>query len=349
MEKNNEYINVYEDYKIYLNSNEIYVDMDENILIKMKACLKGVDLNRYPDECMLEEIKKLYGKYAGVESKNIIVGNGSDEMLELITSATIEPGKRALALSPDFVMYDFFVPRFGGDFIKYDLKKNMKFNVEEFIDLGRQENIDLIILSNPNNPTGIGINVSDIVRILEEFTDKTIVVDEAYFEFYGQTMVPYIDKYKNLMVTRTLSKAWGLAALRVGFLITNEDNINRLKENKVPYTVSSYSLKLASILLKCPDRVLENTKKIVEQREYLYLKLKELQKNSALNIKFYESKGNFIYGKTPYKEALMRGLANRGILIRNLKDDTFRITVGSSLENKKLLEGLEEIFLYQGV
>jgi len=342
----NEYINAYDEYTIKLDSNEIYLEMDENILMKMKTCLTNVELHRYPTNEMLT-IKELYAKYAQTESKNIIVGNGSDEVIELAISAVIKHGRKALSLSPDFVMYDFYVSRFGGELKTYDIGKSMNFNVQEFIEMGKQENVDLILFSNPNNPTGIGIELENIISVLEAFEDTTVLVDEAYYEFYGESMIPYIDKYKNLIVTRTLSKAWGLASLRVGFLISNEDNICELLNQKVPYTISSFSQNLASIVLRYPGNVLNNAKQIIEQREELYENLKEIQKNAAMNIKFYPSKGNYIYGRTVHKEALIKGLENNGIVIRNFNDDTFRITVGSPMQNRKVIDGIKKIFVYR--
>ena len=342
----NEYINVYDEYTINLDSNEIYLEMDENILMNMKTCLTSTPLHRYPTNEM-KTIKELYANYAGTESKNIIVGNGSDEVIELAVSKIIKQGKKALSLGPDFVMYDFFVSKFGGELKTYDIGKSMNFNVEEFIELGKQENVDLIIFSNPNNPTGIGMDLENIISILEAFKDTTVLVDEAYYEFYGKSMIPYINKYKNLIVTRTLSKAWGLASLRVGFLISHEDNICELLNYKVPYTISSFSQNLVSIVLRYPEKVLNNAKQIIEQREKLYENLIDIQKNAAMNIEFYPSNGNYIYGKTAHKEALIKGLENIGIIIRNFNDDTFRITVGSPMQNRKVVDGIKKIFVYK--
>lgn len=341
----NEYINAYDEYKVKLDSNEIYLEMDENILMKMKTCLTSVELHRYPENEMTT-IRELYAKYAKTESKNVIVGNGSDEVIELVASMVIKQGKKALSLGPDFVMYDFFVSRFGGELKTYNIEKNMKFDVKEFIELGRKENVDLIIFSNPNNPTGIGIEVEDIIAVLEAFKDTTVLVDEAYYEFYGKSMIPHINKYKNLMVTRTLSKAWGLAALRLGFLITHEDNISELLNYKVPYTISSFSQNLASIVLRYPEKVVKNANLIIEQREELYRNLEKIQKNAAMKIEFYPSKGNYIFGRTKHKEALIKGLENNGIIIRNFSDDTFRITVGSPMQNRKVVDGIKKIFVY---
>lgn len=341
----NEYIDAYDEYVVRLDSNEIYLEMDENMHRQMKSCLTSMELHRYPTNEM-NDIKELYAKYSSVESKNIIVSNGSDEAIELVISRMIKQGKKALSLCPDFVMYDFYVSRFGGELVTYDIDKTMNFKVEEFIELGKQEKVDLILFSNPNNPTGISIEIEDIIKILEEFKDAIVLVDEAYYEFHGESMVQYINKYKNLMVTRTLSKAWGLASLRIGFLITHEGNIEELLNYKVPYTISSFSQNLAAIVLRYPQNVVKNTKLVVKQREELYANLREIQKNAAMKIEFYPSKGNFIYGRTKHKDALIKGLENNGIVIRSLKDDTFRITVGSAMQNRKVVDAIAKIFMY---
>ena len=189
----NEYINIEKEYKINLDSNEIYLNINENILMKMKSCLTQIDLHRYPTNDM-QEIKKLYAKYADTDPKNIIVGNGSDEAIDLVISSVIRQGKKVLSLNPDFVMYDFYVTRFGGEIKTYNIGESMKFNVDEFIEMGKNEDIDMIIFSNPNNPTGIGIKVEDILKVLEVFKDKPVVVDEAYYEFYGETVISYINE-----------------------------------------------------------------------------------------------------------------------------------------------------------
>lgn len=341
----NQYLNSSDEYKIKLDSNEIYMDIDQNILMKMKSCLTSVDINRYPDNEM-KMIRELYADYAKVDADNIIVGNGSDEAIQMAVSRYGKSGSNVLTLSPDFTMYDFYVARYGGNLNKYKLDKDIDFNVEEFIEAGKSAKVDLIIFSNPNNPTGRVIPAEDIIRVLDEFKDKTVVVDEAYYEFYGKSMVSYINEYKNLIVTRTLSKAWGLAALRIGFLITNKENIEELLNYKVPYTISSYSQKLASIILKYPGKVIENTKLIIKNREELYKNLKAIQENAAMKIAFYPSNGNYIYGKTPHKEALIKGLESNGIYIRNFKDDSFRITVGSPMQNKKVIESIKKGFVY---
>ena len=341
------YVEIEENSQIKVNANESFINMDNDILINMKSSFLEIDLNRYPENSS-EALRRLYGEYAGVEAQNVIVGNGSDEMLGLIISLFIEKGKKLLTISPDFSMYDYYTSRAGGEILKYSSDKDGSFKVEDFINYGKEQDVDLIMFSNPNNPTGFALHDYEIIIILCAFKDKYVVVDEAYYEFFGESMVPYINKYKNLIVTRTLSKAWGLAALRVGFLISNEETVKEITKSKVPYNVNSVSQKLAEIALEKPERVYENTKVIVDLREKLYLALKNIEKEAALSIEFYKSSGNYIYGRTDYKDALMAGLREKGIIIRNFDDDSFRITVGSEYENRKVVEAITSIFVYKG-
>lgn len=346
MEINHNYINIpEEEYKINLDNNETYIDIDKNVLMKVKSALMNVQFNKYPD-CKLDEVKRLYAKYAGCDAENIIIGNGSIEALELAISSEIIYGKKALTFDPDFEMYDFFVSRFGGEIKKYKLNCEKEIDIDNLIKYANDENIDLIIISNPNDPLGTLIKKNNLIKLLEQCSDTTVIIDEAYYEFCGESMIKYINQYKNLIITRTLSKAWGLAGLRMGFLITNKENIGKLLEYKIPYTVDSYSMEIAKILLKYPNEIMANAKNIINQREEVFKGLKDIQKNAAMNIKFYPSNGNYIYGETDYKEALIKGLKERGIRIKNLKNNSFRIAIGSPLENKKMLEGIKEIFVY---
>jgi histidinol-phosphate aminotransferase len=315
----------------------------------MKSSFGKVDFNRYPDNNCVK-IKELYASYIGneVTKNNIIVGNGSDEMLGLIISFVIGENKKMLTISPDFSMYDYYVSMQGGEIIKYGSNREGYVDIDKFIELGKKEDVDLVMFSNPNNPTGYAFSLDEVRKVVEAFKDVYVVVDEAYYEFYGESIVKEINKYKNLLVTRTLSKAWGLAALRVGFLISNEDNIKIFNENKVPYTINSLSQAVAEVALTNQVRVKEDSKKIILEREKVYDELKKIEKESVLKVEFYKSKANYIFGRTPYKEALLNGLKISGINIRNFEDDSFRITIGSPFENNRLLQSLMKIFVYGG-
>ncbi|WP_143318163.1 histidinol-phosphate transaminase [Clostridium sp. HBUAS56017] len=345
----NSYITLKGQNEINLNSNESSLRIEKELLGMMKSSFNKIDFNRYPNNDNVK-IKELYASYIGDEitKDNIIIGNGSDEMLGLIINIIIDENKKLLTVFPDFTMYDYYVSMQGGKIVKYQSNRDGYVDVDKFIELGKKENVDLIMFSNPNNPTGYAFTLEEVKKVVEAFKDIYVVVDEAYYEFYGESIVGEINKYNNLLVTRTLSKAWGLAALRIGFLISNKDNIKKFNENRVPYSVSSLSQVVAEVALNDQTRAREDSRKIVEEREKVYEELKKIEKEAALEIEFFKSKANYIFGRTLYKEALIHGLKMNGINIRDFQDDSFRITIGSPFENSKLLQSLRRIFVYGG-
>lgn len=345
MKEVNPYINFEKTDKIRLNANESYINIDKELTFSIASIISKVEFNRYP-ETTNKELIRAYSKYVGVDESNILAGNGSDEMIGLLINSYISKGKKVLTLDPDFTMYDFYSSINEGDIVKFKITGDKVWDVNKFIEFGLENNPDMIVFSNPNNPTGLSISLEEIEKIVEAFKDKIVVIDEAYYEFYGVTAVPLINNYKNLYITRTLSKAWGLASLRVGFLIGNIESIKKVTKYKVPYTINTLSQKISRDVLKNKEKLKENVEKIVSGREDLYKALKDIEKEAALTIKIYPSKANFIYGETPYRNALEKALENRGIIIRYIKEDGFRITVGTPAEDKKLLQVIREVFVY---
>lgn len=348
MKKINSYNNVANmDIGIRVNANESYKNISDDELKDIIEDVVKLKFNRYPDsEC--NELRELYGKVIGVNKENLIAGNGSDEMISLIISSQITRRKVVLTIDPDFSMYDFYTSLSDGVIKKYKTEDDGSFSVNKFINFGKKLSPKLIIFSNPNNPTGNVISNEDICYILESFKDTLVIVDEAYYEFYGQNMIQYIEKYKNLVVTRTLSKAWGLAALRVGFLIANKELIEELNKSKVPYNLNTFSQIVACNVLKHPEKILKSVEEVVYERERLYKNLKHIEELSDNKIIFYKSKANFIFGRSIIKEDIRKMLDNKGVLIRYFNDDSFRITVGSALENDLVVNIIEKVVLDVG-
>ena len=230
-----------DEFGIRVNGNESYKNITKDELNEIIEEVKKINFNRYPDNDSID-IRKAYANVIGVSEENIIAGNGSDEMISLIIDTQITKRKTVLTINPDFSMYDFYTSLNDGIIKKYNTEKDGEFSVSKFITYGKKVEPKVIIFSNPNNPTGHVISSEDIIFILESFKDTLVVVDEAYYEFYGQSMIGYIEIYKNLVVTRTLSKAWGLAALRIGFLIANKELIKSLNLSKVPYNLNTFFL-----------------------------------------------------------------------------------------------------------
>lgn len=333
-----------DEFGIRVNGNESYKNITKDELNEIIEEVKKINFNRYPDNDSID-IRKAYANVIGVSEENIIAGNGSDEMISLIIDTQITKRKTVLTINPDFSMYDFYTSLNDGIIKKYNTEKDGEFSVSKFITYGKKVEPKVIIFSNPNNPTGHVISNEDILYILDSFKESLVVVDEAYYEFYGQSMISYIEKYKNLVVTRTLSKAWGLAALRVGFLIANKNLIEELSKNKVPYNLNTISQVIATNVLRHPEKILENVEEVVYERERLYKNLKNIEERCSKKIVFYKSKANFIFGRSVIKEEIKRVLDDNGILIRYFKDDSFRITVGSSLENDLVVNVIESAVL----
>ncbi|MDO4534313.1 MAG: histidinol-phosphate transaminase [Clostridium perfringens] len=328
--------------------NGIRINANENNFNPFKENIKDIilkiseiDLNRYPDN-NYEALREAYSNYinlANIQKENIICGNGSDEMINLIISKYINKKDSVVTLDPDFSMFKFYTTVNEGNL--YGFKFNLdKFNVENFIDFAREKKGKVIIFSNPNNPTGKVIKKDDIKIILNTFKDSIVVIDEAYYEFYGESVCSLINDYENLIITRTLSKAWSMAALRVGFLIANKKIINSLLDYKVPYNINSISGFLAKELLYYREDMEKSLKNIIEEREFLYKNLKRLENN--YNMRFYKSKGNFIYGTGQGKD-FYKVLKENEIYIRSFENGSVRISVGNREENRKLISILDKL------
>lgn len=323
--------------KLYLDSNENLYNPYKSLSDDFSDRLKEVDFFRYPENSYLE-LREAYAKYVAVQKENVIAGNGSDEMLNLIISSYIGKNDIMLTFDPDFSMYDYYVSQNEGIIKKYKFDIE-KFNERDFIEYAKRINPKIIIFSNPNNPTGIAIESSKVRIILSELKSVKIVVDEAYMEFFGDSVIKFIDEYENLIVTRTLSKAFSLAALRVGFLIANKLEVKKLLALKVPYNVNSISAEIAKIALGNEHLMDITVKKIISNRECIFEFFKMYESRNK-NIKFYKSFANYIYA-TGIGTRKIRGLLeDNNIKIRVFLDDRIRITIGDDNSIKKVMRAI---------
>ncbi|MCQ2969569.1 MAG: histidinol-phosphate aminotransferase family protein [Clostridium sp.] len=336
MKKINEYkVEQIEGEYIKLNANEINSIFSKREIIDILLDLQLSSFNRYPDSST-KTLRKAYGKFIGYSYKNILAGNGSDQLIGELISVYINKGDKILTLQPDFSMYDFYASLNEGQLIKLDISKEGKFAVKDFISLGKKEKPKIIIFSNPNNPTGYQLPLEEIEMLLNNFNNIKILIDEAYIEFGEQSALNLINKYENLYITRTMSKAWGIASLRIGFIISNENNIKELESFMVPYSVNSISQEIAVKMLSYKKNIMQNIDIIKGERNRLYKAFKELESLHPNEIKFYKSQGNFIFARSKYKKELRKALNDEKIIIRYFKDDSFRITIGKKEENNKL-------------
>ncbi|QQL51033.1 histidinol-phosphate transaminase [Mucilaginibacter ginkgonis] len=298
--------------------------------------------NRYPDP-LQHKVKLRLSEIKGVPARNIFLGNGSDEAIDILFRAFCNPGiDNVILVPPTYGMYEVSANINDVATKKVHLTEEYQLNLEgiaEVID----EHTKLIFICSPNNPTGNSINRDDIETLLANF-NGIVVVDEAYINFSRQkTFIQELTEYANLVVLQTLSKAWGLAALRVGMAFASQEIVEVMNKVKPPYNINEASQQLALQALQNTDLVNLWIKETLAQRDNLVLQLKNLE----FVVDIYPSDANFILVKTTDPNGIYRFLVEHGIIVRNrtsveLCEGSLRITIGTPDENKKLLETLQQ-------
>jgi histidinol-phosphate aminotransferase len=297
--------------------------------------------NRYPDPLQLD-LKDAISKIKGVPIENTFLGNGSDEAIDLLFRAFCNPGKdNVIVLPPTYGMYEVSANINDVEIRKVNLLSNFQLDMEKIAEM-IDKNTKLIFICSPNNPTGNSINREDIETILANF-NGIVVVDEAYINYARQkTFIQELTEYGNLVVLQTFSKAWGLAALRLGMAFSSTKVIDVLNKIKPPYNINQATQDLAFEALKNIAQVNDWIKESVAERDRLSKAL------NALNIvkKVYPSDANFILTEVTDALKIYDTLVDQGIIVRDrskvtLCEGCLRITVGTKEENDKLLTVLE--------
>jgi histidinol-phosphate aminotransferase len=315
---------------------KIFLDANENSL---GSPLKKW-YNRYPDPLQLK-VKQKISDIKGIPVPNIFLGNGSDECIDVLIRAFCEPGVDNLVICPPtYGMYEVSAHINNVEVRKVNLTPGFQLDlpaIEEAID----DHTKMIFLCSPNNPTGNALNRDDIAVLLNNYFG-IVVVDEAYINFSRfKTLSAEIPDYPNLVVMQTLSKAWGLAALRIGMAFSSEEIIGIMNKIKPPYNINQASQDLALQALDEVEQVNEMILEIVRQREFLRDELG----NIPLVKEIYPSDANFLLVKLTDARRIYEFLLTRGIVVRDrsrveLCDDCLRITVGTQKENEELLLAL---------
>ncbi|RVU02679.1 histidinol-phosphate transaminase [Mucilaginibacter limnophilus] len=315
----------------------IFLDANENAF----GSPLNTDYNRYPDPLQYK-VKKRLSEIKGVPPRNIFLGNGSDEAIDVIFRAFCNPGvDNVILVPPTYGMYEVSANINDIETRKVLLTEDYQLNLEgiaEAIDEGTK----LIFICSPNNPTGNSINREDVETLLANF-HGIVVVDEAYINYSRQkSFIQELTEYANLVVLQTLSKAWGLAALRVGMAFASEEIIEVMNKVKPPYNINEASQQLALEALNNIDTVNGWIRETLAQRDKLVLQLKNLE--FVLDI--YPSDANFILVKTTGAKDIYNFLVEQGIIVRDrskveLCEGCLRITIGTPDENDKLIDALK--------
>ena len=296
-------------------------------------------LNRYPNSDQKKLKQKLFD-YNGIDAKNTFIGNGSDEIIDLIYRIFCNPGQdKALTFTPTFGMYQVAADINNIELITLPLNDEFQINRNDLKPHFKDANLKLIFICSPNNPTGNCFNASDIQFILKNF-NGIVIIDEAYADFSDeQSWQNSFETYPNLIVIKTFSKAWALAAARIGIAYASDSIIKLLNTIKMPYNISKLNESAAIDALDNRKDFEANKQIILEEKKQLIQELK------SLNIikKIYPSDANFLLVEVDNANELYQQLVDQKVITRNrnsLVENAIRITVGKPEENKELIKAL---------
>ena len=324
--------------RVKLDANESPYGFEINDKI-----LKSIKTNRYPDP-EAKTLKKIISKNLRLNPKNILFGNGSDELIYYLITVF---GGPVLYPVPTFSMYGIISQALGEKRIEVPLDDEFDLDTDRILSLIKKEKPGIIFLSSPNNPTGNCFSADRILKIVE-FTSSLVtshlslvVIDEAYQPFSSEKgFLPMLSDYKNLVILRTMSKI-GFAGLRVGFLIADSEIINEVNKVRLPFNLNSFSQAVAATLIKNTNTIKLHIGLITSERERL---LNELWKIKG--IKPYPSEANFILFKVKNSDKIYYRLLKKSVLVRNMKgvvNGCLRVTVGTKKENNIFIKALKEV------
>ena len=318
----------------FKGSASVWLDANENP--------NNNGLNRYPDP-LQKKLKARISELKNVPAENIFLGNGSDEAIDLLFRGFCEPGKdKALICSPTYGMYQVSADINDVEVIDVPLTPDWQLNIESTEKNFAEPDLKLIFICSPNNPTGNSIRREDIIHVLSKF-NGLVVIDEAYIDFAEQeSFSNELQKHNNIVVLQTLSKAWGLAGIRLGMAFANEEVIEVLNRIKPPYNVNQLTQEVALKELADEAGFENEVKAILTERTRLTKELSQL--TNVLHI--YPSDANFLLVKFIQPKAVYDALTEKEIVVRDrskVAEGCLRITVGTETENSQLINELKKL------
>jgi histidinol-phosphate aminotransferase len=328
---------------IKLNQNENPWDAPARIKEEVLRRFAARNWSRYPD-FIPTSLHKQLAAFAGWKSDGVIAGNGSNELIQAVLMVTMGSGKRVLLSEPTFMLYRQVATVLDGEVESVLLTPELRYDSEALLEAVETRQPDVIIICSPNNPTGCVIDEPALRSILAA-SQGLVVIDEAYHEFAGRSVVPLLDEHKNLVVLRTFSKAMAYAALRVGYLLAAPELVREIGKAVLPYNLNVFSQIAAEVAMENYDRELGPlVKQIVAERDRLFCELAQIDGLSPV-----ESEANFIIVKSATDPTLIfADLLKHDILIRDVSGypmlrEYFRFSVGTPEENDHLLKAIREI------
>jgi histidinol-phosphate aminotransferase len=325
--------------KLRLDFNENTVGAPPHVIDFIKRFLTAADLSIYPEygPALID-----LSRHFGVGKDQLTLTNGTDEAIQLLVNTYIDDRNQAIVLRPSYAMYRFYSQLAGATIEELDYEaETLAFPLEALLERVTPET-RAVFVSNPNNPTGTGTDVPSIRRVLEKAANAAVLVDEAYYEFSGITVLPLLNEYPNLFVSRTFSKTYGMAAMRCGCLFSNAQNMAHIRKAQSPYSVNGLAAMVARIAVQDQTFVEEYVLEVLTARELLYVGLERLQ------IPYVASQANFVLVQMGDRAIQIRDeLRSRGVLVRDRSYELpgcVRVTVGTRDQIQRFLDELEQIW-----
>jgi histidinol-phosphate aminotransferase len=334
-------------YPVRLDANESPFAASEQLREKLASALSEISLNRYP-QAGSPELARRFAERLGVGENCVMIGNGSDELIQILSMAVAKPGAEMMIPSPTFAMFSITPVNAGLTVVEIPLDEKFDLDLAKMVERIRVCPPALTFLASPNNPTGNRFSYDRMISVIEE-SPGFVVVDEAYINFSsGRSFVPLIGKYDNLIVLRTLSKV-GFAGARIGILVGNPEVVGELNKVRLPYNFNALSQAAAGFYLDHEETFLKQAENVRAWREELYSEML-----SVNGIHPQPSDANFIFFSCDFdSDRIYNGLLERGILIKNFNKpgrtrNFMRATVGTREENVIFVRGLREVITKQG-
>lgn len=321
-----------------LNANENPYNLPREIAELIADQIRTMDFNRYPDP-VAADLTQAAADFCKVPPEKIICGSGLDEILMILTETFVGPNDTVVTHKPGFSMYDVWTQIADGSFIGVPDTEDGKVDTRGLIEAACDNCAKIVYLCSPNNPTGYRIPEQDIVRLLTE-TPSLIVLDEAYVDFADESLMRMTQDWDNLVVLRTLSKAFRLPSARCGWAVADPEIINAMFKVKGPYNLNALTQIAARTVLENADTVLAKVPEIIEERKKMEVFLSGYSK-----LRVRPSSANFIYFQTKDAPELQQSFLDFGVLTKYFKqDDAFRLTIGTPVENGNVRRAVEALY-----
>ncbi len=324
--------------KLRLDFNENTVGCAPQVVRALRNRLNSDWLSRYPE---YEEARETLAKYFGVSADELLLANGTDDAIKMVCDTFVSPGDYLVVPAPTFPVYEFFHNVAGGRTKRVRYDENFRLTADMLL-AAVNKRTRWMAIANPNNPTGTTVSKSHLRKILQEAPDTLILVDEAYVDFSGETVLPWIRKFPNLVVTRTFSKAYGLAGLRLGCILTNPEIADPMRRAQNPFAVNSLALACALEAIRHNQYVARYARQVCSNRDRFCRYL------DAIGIAYVPSSSNFVLARVgPRASEIALKLRKQDVLVRDWSYDPrlqgyLRFTIGSSAQTRQLTDGLSE-------